>query len=224
MNRDQQPLVNHAVESNLKFQSMKGNLQGMVSEMLTLNLLLENENTAVNSQKDYLQEELKKEEEKNFNHRISIEKDISEASDKLKAFMKRYDELKVEHKRISGMYTSIDEEHKKTVRTNKIKSMINEITTNLKKEEEEAGKAVFTEKEEVAKENIAKWTSAENDYKSDPRYIELKEENEALKDKMKKSDRELFDICYKAKEMEELKSLAERNISVEFEIRKQAAL
>lgn len=62
LNRDQQPLVNHAVESNVKFQSMKGNLQGMVNEMLTLNLLLENENTAVNAQKDYLQEELKREE------------------------------------------------------------------------------------------------------------------------------------------------------------------
>jgi hypothetical protein len=42
LNKDQQPLINHAVESNLKFQSMKGNLQQMVSEMLTQNLLLEN--------------------------------------------------------------------------------------------------------------------------------------------------------------------------------------
>lgn len=41
---------------------------------------------------------------------------------------------------------------------------------------------------------------------------------------MRKSDRDLFDICYKAKEMEELKSLSDRNISVEFEIKKQAAL
>ena len=34
----------------------------------------------------------------------------------------------------------------------------------------------------------------------------------------------MFDLCYKAKEMEELKSLAERNISVELELKKQAAL
>ena len=94
LNRDQQPLVNHAVESNVKFQSMKGNLQGMVNEMLTLNLLLENENTAVNAQKDYLQEELKREEEKNFGHRIEVEKDVGETTEKVKMFAKRYEELK----------------------------------------------------------------------------------------------------------------------------------
>lgn len=146
LNKDQQPLVNHAVESNQKFQSMKGNLQAMVSDLLMQNLLLENENTAVNAKKDYLQEELKREEEKNFNHRIDVEKDVAEATEKLKMFMKRYDELKAEHKRLTGLYNTTDEDHKKTTRNNKIKSLINEISTNLKKEEEEAGKAVFTEK------------------------------------------------------------------------------
>lgn len=160
LNRDQQPLVNHAVESNVKFQSMKGNLQGMVNEMLTLNLLLENENTAVNAQKDYLQEELKREEEKNFGHRIEVEKDVGETTENVKMFAKRYEELKGEHKRLVGAYNNADEEHKKVLRNNKIKQMINEISTNLKKEEEEAGKEVFKEKEDVAKENKAKWNSA----------------------------------------------------------------
>lgn len=59
-----------------------------------------------------------------------------------------------------GAYNNADEEHKKVLRNNKIKQMINEISTNLKKEEEEAGKEVFKEKEDVAKENKAKWNSA----------------------------------------------------------------
>ena len=138
LNRDQQPLVNHAVESNLKFQSMKGNLQVMVSEMMTQNLLLENENNAINSQKEFLQEELKREEEKNFSHRIDVEKELTDSQEKLKAFSKRYDELKAEYRKQMAIYNSTDEEHKRLLRNEKIKSLLGEISSNLKKEEDDA--------------------------------------------------------------------------------------
>lgn len=40
LNKDQQPVVDHAVQSNTKFQSMKGNLQGIVNDLHTKNFML----------------------------------------------------------------------------------------------------------------------------------------------------------------------------------------
>lgn len=48
------------------------------------------------------------------------------------------------------------------------------------------------------------------------------EENTELKDKVKRTDKELFDLNYRVKEMEELKKLAIRNKDVEAELKKQA--
>lgn len=43
-----------------------------------------------------------------------------------------------------------------------------------------------------------------------------------LKEKVKKTEKELFDLNYRVKEMEELKKLAIRNKDVEAELKKQA--
>lgn len=87
------------------------------------------------------------------------------------------------------MYNSTDEEHRRTARNEKIKSLLAEVSANLKKEEDDASQEVMNEKGEIIKTNKAKWEAAENDFKQDPRYIELKEENDTLKDKLRKSDR-----------------------------------
>lgn len=52
--------------------------------------------------------------------------------------------------------------------------------------------------------------------------MELTEENTKLKENLKKTEKQLFDINYRVKEMEELKKLTIRNKDVESELKKQA--
>ena len=59
-------------------------------------------------------------------------------------------------------------------------------------------------------------------FRADPIYVKLVEENTDLKDKLKQTDKELFDKQYAVKEMEEKKKLSIRNKDVEAELKKQA--
>lgn len=52
--------------------------------------------------------------------------------------------------------------------------------------------------------------------------MKLVEENNDLKEKILKSNKDLFDTCYRSKEMEELKKMSLRNKDVEIELKKQA--
>lgn len=70
LNKDTQPVVEHAVQSNMKFQSMKGGLQAQVNDLETKRFLLDDENMAVKALKDYLTVVAKEAERKNFENRI----------------------------------------------------------------------------------------------------------------------------------------------------------
>lgn len=59
-------------------------------------------------------------------------------------------------------------------------------------------------------------------FRSDPSYTKLVEENTELKDRVKRTDKELFDLSYKVKQMDELKKLAIRNKDVQSQLKKQA--
>lgn len=52
---------------------------------------------------------------------------------------------------------------------------------------------------------------ADKKFREDPKFVELTNERTELKEAVKKTDKELFDINYRVKEMEELKKLCIRN-------------
>lgn len=66
LNKDQNPVVTHAISSNDKFSEMKNKLEKVANEAEAENLRLQNENFAVKAQKDYLEKLNLKEEQKNI--------------------------------------------------------------------------------------------------------------------------------------------------------------
>lgn len=76
LNKDQNPVVTHAITSNDKFSEMKNKLQKLVNEAEADNLRLQDENFAVKAQKDYLERLNLKEEQKNIENKIYVEKQL----------------------------------------------------------------------------------------------------------------------------------------------------
>lgn len=54
LNKDQNPVVTHAVTSNNKFADMRSTLNNQVNTAQTDYLKLDNENTAVKAQRDHV--------------------------------------------------------------------------------------------------------------------------------------------------------------------------
>ena len=76
--------------------------------------------------------------------------------------------------------------------------------------------------EKKFKDNQDKLDEAYKKFREDPSYGKLVEEQKELKEKIKVTDKELFDRNYLVKEMEEKKKLSIRNKDVEAELKKQA--
>lgn len=117
LNKDQQPVVEHAVQSNMKFQSMKGNLQGIVNDLHTKNFMLEDENLAVKAEKDYLTGISKDTERKNFENRIEVEKELTDNSEKLRTLQRRFSELTAENNKVTDNFRGIEDDYDKLLRT-----------------------------------------------------------------------------------------------------------
>lgn len=78
LNKDQNPVVTHAITSNDKFSEMKNKLEKIANEAEAENLRLQNENFAVKAQKDYLEKVNLKEEQKNIENKIYVDKQLTE--------------------------------------------------------------------------------------------------------------------------------------------------
>ena len=63
LNKDQNPVVTHAVTSNNKFSEMRSTLNHQVNTAQTDYLKLDNENTAVKAQRDHVEKLSLKEEQ-----------------------------------------------------------------------------------------------------------------------------------------------------------------
>lgn len=97
-----------------------------------------------------------------------------------------------------------------------------QITEKLEGEVATLKKSHFNNNTQKFTANKKKLEEADALFRADPNYTQLVEENTELKDKVKRTDKELFDLNYRVKEMEELKKLAIRNKDVEAELKKQA--
>lgn len=72
----------------------------------------------------------------------------------------------------------------------------------------------FTTNSDKLNANKQKIEKADAEFRADPAYNKLMEENSELKDKVKETEKQLFNLNYRVKEMEELKKLAIRNKDV----------
>lgn len=66
LNKDQNPVVTHAVTSNNKFADMRSQLNSQVNVAQTDYLRLDNENTAVKAKRDFIEKNSLKEEQINI--------------------------------------------------------------------------------------------------------------------------------------------------------------
>jgi hypothetical protein len=66
LNKDQNPVVSHAVSSNIKYSDMKSMLASKVNQEETNFLKLDDENYAVKAERDFIEKLSLKEEQKNI--------------------------------------------------------------------------------------------------------------------------------------------------------------
>ena len=74
LNKDQNPVVTHAVTSNAKYTDMKSQLSQMVNTAEVDYFRLDDENFAVKAQRDLAEKQSLKEEEKNIEHKMTVDK------------------------------------------------------------------------------------------------------------------------------------------------------
>lgn len=175
------------MQSNMKFQSMKGNLQGIVNDLHTKNFMLEDENLAVKAEKDYLTGISKDTERKNFENRIEVEKELTDNSEKLRTLQRRFSELTAENNKVTDNFRGIEDDYDKLLRTEKLKHLNNSINENLLKEEQGSTGDDLKEKKGVIDQYDRRLKQADEVFRADPRFTELVEESEQLKERLKRS-------------------------------------
>lgn len=74
LNKDQNPVVSHAVTSNAKYSDMKNDLNQKVNSAEVDYIRLDDENFAVKAQRDFTEKSSLKEEQKNIEHKIYVDK------------------------------------------------------------------------------------------------------------------------------------------------------
>ena len=89
LNKDQNPVVTHAITSNAKFAQMKNQLSNMVNDASAEFLRLDDENFAVKAQREFLQKISLKQEQKNIENRMYVEKELSDGVEKLRNGQKK---------------------------------------------------------------------------------------------------------------------------------------
>ena len=82
---------------------------------------------------------------------------------------------------------------------NKTKVLLKEITDNLEGEVGNLKEKHFNANLEKLAANKKKIENADQEFRADPIYIKLIQENGDLKEKVKRTDKELFDLNYRVK-------------------------
>ncbi len=89
LNKDQNPVVTHAVTSNAKYTDMKSQLSQMVNTAEVDYFRLDDENFAVKAQRDLAEKQSLKEEEKNIEHKMTVDKVLNENREKMNEQLKK---------------------------------------------------------------------------------------------------------------------------------------
>lgn len=147
---------------------------------------------------------------------------MTDYREKLNDQLRKLKELREEHRRTSDTHAGTKGSWEDIKTKTATKNLFKEINDNLEGETEGLRQKHFTAADTKLTNNKNQIDEAYKQYRADPSYIQLVEENTELKDKLKKTDKELFDLNYRVKEMEELKKLSLKNKDVEAELKKQA--
>ena len=222
LNKDQNPVVSHAFNTNAKFSEMKSQLSNMVNTANADYLRLDDQNFAVKAQRDYLDKLCLKEEQKNLEHKMYVDKELTEGIEKLRTGQKKLQELREENDRLSSLQTGLKQNWEKVTTEEKTKDLLKSIQKNLEDESHGIKDKHLQANLQVLQDNRAKLGEADKIYREDNAFKDLVQQNVELKEKFKVTDKELFELNYKVKEMEELKKLSIRNRDVEQDSKKQA--
>ena len=215
LNKDQNPVVTHAVTSNEKFTNMKSQLSQLVNTAEVDYIRLDDENFAVKAQRDLAEKLSLKEEQKNIEHKIYVDKVLGDLREKMNEHLKKLKELREDHRRTTDNYNRVFHQWQDLTTKNKTKHLMKSITDNLEGETGSLREGHAKKTQECLKANQAKLEEADRLFREDPSFIKLVEEQKELKEKLKATDKELFDKNYVVKEMEEKKKLSIRNRDVE---------
>ena len=94
LNKDKNPVVTHAVTSNEKYTDMKSQLSQLVNTAEVDYIRLDDENFAVKSQRDLAEKMSLKEEQKNIEHKLHVDKILNDHREKMNEQLKRLKELR----------------------------------------------------------------------------------------------------------------------------------
>lgn len=115
---------------------------------------------------------------------------------------RRFSELTAENNKILENYASTEDEYSKLLRSEKLKALNGTISEGMLREEQDNHGTDVKEKRGVIDLHDKRLKQADEVFRADPRFGELVEENEQLKERLKKSEKELFDLNYRVKEKE----------------------
>lgn len=201
LNKDQNPVVTHAVTSNNKYSDMKNQLSQLVNTAEADYIRLDDENFAVKAQRDFVEKNSLKQEQKNIENKIYVDKVLGQYREKLNDQIKKLKDLREQHRRNTDNYNAVFREWDELKVKTKTKGLMKEITDNMEGEVATLKEKHLTNNTERLTHNKKKIQAADAEFRADPGYIKLVEENGELKQKVKRTEKQLFDLNYRAKEM-----------------------
>jgi hypothetical protein len=202
LNKDQNPVVTHAVTSNNKYADMKNTLSQLVNTAEADYIRLDDENFAVKAQRDFVEKNSLKEEQKNIENKLYVDKVLGEYREKLNDQIKKLKDLRDEHRRTSDNYNRVFQEWDDLKVKTRTKILLKEIAENLEGEVGSLREKHLTSNSDKLANNRKKIETADAEFRADPSFTKLVDENGELKEKVKRTDKELFDLNYRVKEME----------------------
>jgi hypothetical protein len=131
LNKDQNPVVTHAVTSNNKYSDMKNQLSQLVNTAEADYIRLDDENFAVKAQRDFVEKNSLKEEQKNIENKFYVDKVLGEYREKLNDQIKKLKDLREEHRRTSDNYHRVFQEWDDLKIKTKTKVLLKEIAENM---------------------------------------------------------------------------------------------
>ena len=134
LNKDTNPVVTHAITSNDKFREMKTNLDSLVNNAQAELLRIEDENFAVKAQKDYLERLNLKEEQKNIENKMYVEKQLNDGIQKLRSNQSRLQQLRVDAAKTTDVHAKLKTEFEDLNIKDKTKHLLKGIDENLSTE------------------------------------------------------------------------------------------
>ena len=199
LNKDQNPVVNHAVNTNEKYTDMKSQLSQLVNTAEVDHFKLDDENFSVKSQRDLAEKLSLKEEQQNIEHKIYVDKVLGDNREKMNDQLKRLKELREDNRRNTDNFNRVHHEWEDLTTKARTKNLLKKIGDNLEGESSSLREGHAKTTETKLKTYQDKLDEAYRLFREDPSHGKLVDEQKELKERIKVTDKELFDKNYLVK-------------------------